>query len=27
MDEAPDLVNPLLLEFVNDYRGVTRGAE
>ena len=27
MDEAPDLVNPLLLEFVNDYREVTRGAE
>jgi pimeloyl-ACP methyl ester carboxylesterase len=27
MDEAPDLVNPLLVEFVNDYREVTAGAE
>ena len=26
MDEAPDLVNPLLMEFVEDYRGCTAGA-
>ena len=26
MDEAPDLINPLLMEFVEDYRGCTAGA-
>ena len=25
MDEAPELINPLLMEFVEDYRGVTPG--